>query len=157
MLDTLVVLLSLTLPATSANPADSIQGACAVGQPTSDIKWLNLYGASTSGGAFRFLERYDVDGLEGQPFSLVSRQAGWKGGNFYVTVSDTAGNESCATQTIFVGSITGVEPIPEIPREERWFDVHGRRVRHPTSRGVYWFQERVAGVWSKPKKRVILR
>ena len=85
------------------------------------------------------MQEHDATHREGAPDSFaVLPDQGW---HFYSTVTDTAGNESCASNIVYVpGTVTGVEPGPggDPVVSVTLYDVQGRRVRQPSASGVYY-------------------
>lgn len=86
----------------------------------------------------RILREKDVRGREGQRDSL--QLPDWPVASVFVTTLDSAGNESCPSNMTTVNGTVAVDPadLPEI----RWYDVQGRRVRCPSTPGVYFREER---------------
>ena len=142
----LTATLLFALPSLNATLVDTTLAECGNGDPLEDLSTARLYGWPADGGSIRLLDEHDVTGREGQPDSFaVSLNGNW---HFWVTATDTLGQESCASAMIYIGTITGVDP-PQPSSFDRpiappqTFDVRGRLVRGiPKSSGVYFRRDR---------------
>ncbi len=154
MLDTLVVTLLLTLPNTLAatewirpelrdSPEDSIRVTCDPGFPLTDLDSIRFYAIPATGGPWRRVYAKGVRGREGQSDSTTLTFLGWTGAHFYVvTTRIGSALESCASQTAYKGTVTGVDlPPPTVPTAAVlvWYDVQGRKLRgRPKATGLYF-------------------
>lgn len=149
MVDSLAVILMLTLPNANASMAwippsqrDVFEDSMAVvcdqpGAPLGDLDSLVVFGYPSTGGGWRRVRAEGMRGREGQRDTLRFTLP-WSGGNFYIATTDTAGNLSCASNQAYVGTVTAV-PVPEVVHAEdkiEWYDVHGRRMRDLRGTGI---------------------
>lgn len=129
---------------------------CSGGGPTADLDSVRLYGWPLTGG-FGPLQSHSARNREGQPDSFVVDPG--PGTTYYATAIDTAGNESCPSNTVFLpGTVTGVNPGPgdDPVVSVRAFDVHGRQVV-PHASGIYFEVIRRRSGAVAVKRRVILK
>jgi hypothetical protein len=126
--------LHFTLPRYNATGPRS----CVTGEePLTDLAIVRLYGAG-AGDTVSLLAEHPA-GSPGAPDSFAVQPDGrpW---TYWVTALDHAGNESCMSDPVQLGGGLAVEPAPEGP-SVRWYDVTGRRVKHPTTPGVYFWRD----------------
>jgi hypothetical protein len=145
--------LFLTLPMTSA--VHSARECVGTGQ-TADIHQLRIY-RSVDGGSPKLVLTKDVRGQEGRPATVYVDPG--PGATFHATVTDTSGNESCPSATIFVEPVDPSQGEATVDRvvEIRRYDVHGRLIGPSPASGVYWEMRRYLSGRTEKTKWVHLR
>lgn len=166
MLDTLTVVLTLTLPSSIAAThwippdqrdsfEDSVAVGCDPGSPLTDLDSLRFYALPTQGGAWVRVYAKAVRGREGQSDTTTLAFPGWSGAHLYVTTTRIGFSpESCASPVVYKGPVTGVplEIPPSSSSELTWYDVRGRRLAGaPRGSGIYFV------VWRDHRGRTISR
>lgn len=151
-----LVWLIFTAPCFNAALDDSGYNTCETGsQPLTDLKEVRVYRQLITGGPSVLYTTKDLTGRECQ-IDSVQVDPG-PGAHFYVITADTTGNQSCASNRVYVGTITGVE-VPVVDRIVRttYYDVSGRKVTTPLRRyRVYWSVTEYAS-GRKVKRKVVL-
>lgn len=137
--------LRLTLPA-----FDALGCYEASPVPLRDLDSLFVFARARYADSDSLVYARCVRGLEGQEvaFELAIE---WTCSVWAVT-SDLVGNRSCPSNFVGLNVPAAVEPGESARDSTEFFDVSGRRVRHPLPPGVYF--RRRAGVVSKT---VVLR
>ena len=131
----LAAVLSFTHPRFNADVTDST-GPCAppAYQLTlDDLAATRLYGARRWGQWALVRQKGAID-MEGRADTLrVADDGVW---SYYLTSVDVAGNESCASNVVTLGTTVGVDLGR--PEKVEWYDVAGRRIDKPAATGIYW-------------------
>jgi hypothetical protein len=139
---------------------DSVRVCDCVGtESISQVRKVYLWGARLTGGGFAVRDSHlwaDAALIEGKSDTFPVPFAG----NFYIEAFNPVGR-SCVSNvtTVYPDAVTGVPEDATPPaKEQRWYDIHGRlHTKRPTASGVYFWQYRLNGYWSKARKDVILR
>lgn len=147
--------LILTLPGTMANHSPPQSYECSGTSQTSDLDQLRVF-RSVGGGNPTLVLTKSVRGREGRQDTVYVDPG--SGAQFYATVTDTSGNESCPSPSIFLSPVTAVdsEAVDRLI-EIRQYDVHGRRVQSRAASGVYWETRHYLSGRVETKKLVHLR
>jgi hypothetical protein len=114
---------------------DALPGGCAESAtPTYRLDTVTLWGRWTDGDTYT-LQSHPA-GLPGAPdsFAFVAVRQ-WQ--SVWVTVRDSAGNESCPSNVVELGSLSVDPAPPDVRPLVPWVDVAGRRME-PGPSGVYF-------------------
>jgi hypothetical protein len=160
LVDSLVVTLLLTLPSSKAPTfivpvseresfSDSVRWHCdsGPGEALTDLDSLVFYASPATGGGYRRVHAKSVRGREGSLDSTRLAFPLWTGAHFFVRSKRIGGLEGCASNEMYKGVVTAVEPAPATIRVvvEEWFDVAGRRLQGPTGTGIRYVRWTVKG------------
>jgi len=111
------------------------------GAPLHDLAKVRVWRWPITGGMPQLLLELSEVGREGRPDSTQVTE----GAHYFVTAVDTTGrNNTCQSNTIYIGAVTAVvtPPMPDWIVETKVFDVAGRLVREPRASGVYFYAAR---------------
>jgi len=128
-----------TNPISNMGVDDSGDVFCAPSAPLDDLSRIRVYRLASMGAVPQLVDSVNALSREGLEDSVEVHEG--PGAYFGIASVDTAGNESCMDQIVFVGPLTGIGDVPSSGRTRfQLFDVQGRTAV-PGASGVYFWME----------------
>lgn len=131
------------------------------GDTLRDLAAVRIYGwPTTPGGLARLLQTKNEAGRECLPDTTTvdTQGVGW---HFWITSIDFKGNESCSSNRVYIGPITGI-PVGDLvvddpPIDVKFFNIHGQLICCPSASGIYFTKTTYRSGRTSVKRMVMLK